>query len=189
VDLPPPAPQPVGHIVAVAARRGHHFSKSVQLSIRLRTGLGVEGDGHMGERVKHRSRARYDPTLPNLRQVHLIDTGFVAHLAALGFAVGPGDIGENMLVEGLELIALPTGTLLHIGDAAVLRVTGLRNPCIQMDRFMPGLMAASLRKDADGALVRLSGVMSVVEWGGDVRAGDVVRATLPAAPHQPLKPV
>ena len=185
VTLPPPTP----HVVAVSARRGHHFSKSPQLAIRLLAGLGVEGDGHMGERVKHRSRARFNPMLPNLRQVHLIDTGFIAHLAALGFDLVPGDIGDNILVDELDLINLPTDTRLQLGEAAVLRVTGLRNPCIQMDRFMPGLMAASLRKDPDGTLVRLSGVMSVVEAGGDVRAGDAVRVVLPATSHQPLKPV
>lgn len=177
-------------ILSVSARRGHHFSKTPQLAIRLLAGLGVEGDGHMGERIKHRSRARFNPMLPNLRQVHLIDTGFIAHCAALGFALSPGDIGENILVEGIALIALPADTLLHLGKGgAMVRITGLRNPCIQMDRFMPGLMAASLSRDAEGALIRLSGVMSVVEVGGEVVAGDAVRVELPPKPHIPLKPV
>jgi hypothetical protein len=177
-------------ILSVSARHGHHFSKAPQLSIRLLAGLGVEGDGHMGERVKHRSRARFDPTLPNLRQVHLIDSGFVAHCAALGFALSPGDIGENILVEGIDLIALPADTRLILGDGgAVVRITGLRNPCIQMDRFMPGLMAASLMRDAQGALVRLSGVMSVVERGGEVVPGDAVKVMLPEGVGLPLSPV
>ena len=177
-------------IVSVSARRGHHFSKAQQLSIRLHAGLGVEGDGHMGEKVKHRSRARFNPTLPNLRQVHLIDSGYVAAMAAKGFALAPGDIGENILVDGIDLIALPTDTLLNLGDAgAVVRVTGLRNPCIQMDRFMAGLMAASLARDADGGLIRLTGVMGVVESGGEVVPGDAVRVVLPTQPHLPLKPV
>ena len=177
-------------IVSVSARRGHRFSKTPQLSIRLLAGLGVEGDGHMGELVKHRSRARFDPTLPNLRQVHLIDTGYVAAMAAKGFSLAAGDIGENLLIEGLDLIALPTNTRLELGnDGALVRLTGLRNPCIQMDRFMPGLMAASLERDTDGGLIRLSGVMSVVESGGEVLAGDAVRVVLPMQPHQALKPV
>ncbi len=181
-------PQPT--IVSVSARRGHHFSKTPQLSIRLLAGLGVEGDGHMGETVKHRSRARFNPSLPNLRQVHLIDAGYVAQMAANGFALGSGDIGENILVDGLDLTSLPTDTLLHLGDAGtVVRITGLRNPCIQMDRFMPGLMAASLARDADGGLIRLSGVMSVVESGGEVLAGDAVRVVLPMEAFVPLKPV
>lgn len=177
-------------VLSVCARRGHHFSKTPQLSIRLLAGLGVEGDGHMGEKVKHRSRARYNPALPNLRQVHLIDSGYVALMASKGFALAPGDIGENMLVDGIDLIALPQGTLLHLGgDGAVVRITGLRNPCIQMDRFMPGLMAASLDRDADGGLVRLTGVMGVVECSGEVAPGDAVRMEVPEGEHRPLKPV
>jgi MOSC domain len=192
------------HILSVCARRGHHFSKTPQLSIRLIAGLGVEGDGHMGERVKHRSRARFDPTLPNLRQVHLIDSGYIALMAARGFTLTPGDIGENIVVAGLDLITLPTGTRLTLGGGigcgggaggggggagAVVVLTGLRNPCIQMERFMPGLMAASLDRWPDGSLKRLTGVMSVVESGGDVRPGDAVSVQLPDAPHQPLVPV
>lgn len=181
-------PQP--HILSVSARRGHHFSKTPQRSIRLLAGLGVEGDGHMGERVKHRSRARFDPTLPNLRQVHLIDSGYVTQMAARGFALSAGDIGENLLIDGVDLISLPTDTLLHLGNGgAVVRITGLRNPCVQMDRFMPGLMAASLDRDKHGALLRLTGVMSVVECGGDVAPGDAIRVELPDGKRQALKPV
>ena len=177
-------------VLSVNARRGHHFSKLPQLSVRLLAGLGVEGDGHMGERVKHRSRARYNPALPNLRQVHLIDSGYVALMATKGFVLAPGDIGENMLVDGIDLIALPQDTLLHLGgDGAVVRITGLRNPCIQMDRFMPGLMAASLERDSAGGLVRLTGVMGVVERGGEVVPGDAVRVEVPEGVPMPLKPV
>lgn len=178
------------HIVAVSARRGHHFSKAAQLMVRLVAGLGIEGDGHMGEKVKHRSRARYNPGLPNLRQVHLIDTGYLALMRERGFALSAGDIGENMLVEGLDLIALPADTRLALGDdGAVIRLTGLRNPCIQMDRFMPGLMTASLDRADDGSLIRRTGVMAVVEAGGDVRAGNSVHITLPPQPWSALKPV
>lgn len=177
-------------ILSVSARSGHHFSKTPQRSIRLLAGLGVEGDGHMGERIKHRSRARYNPALPNLRQVHLIDSGYIALMAAKGYAVAPGDIGENLLVAGIDLISMPQDTLLHLGgDGAVVRITGLRNPCIQMDRFMPGLMAASLDRDADGGLIRLTGVMGVVEGGGAVVPGDVVRVEMPEGEHLPLVPV
>lgn len=177
-------------IVAVSARRGHHFSKTAQLSVRLIAGLGVEGDAHMGELVKHRSRARKYPDLPNVRQVHLIDTGYTSLMAHRGFAIGPGDIGENMLVDGIDLIALPADTRLTLGDGgAVIRLTGLRNPCIQMDRFLPGLMAASLDRDDRGGLIRRSGVMAVVEQGGDVRPGDMVAIDLPPQPWRPLEPV
>lgn len=189
-------PQIAARVVAVSARRGHHFSKTPQLSVRLIAGLGIEGDGHMGERVKHRSRARFTPQAPNLRQVHLIDTGYVALMKDRGFALNPGDIGENMLVDGIDLITLPTDTRLQFGDGgsgsdtgAVVRLTGLRNPCIQMDRFMPGLMAASLDRDAGNGLIRRTGVMAVVEHGGDVSADDAITITLPTQPWAALQPV
>src|SRR3546814_15253680 len=61
-------------------------------------------------------------------------------LKAKGFDVGPGEIGENILTRGLDLLGLPAGTLLTIGETAVVEVTGLRNPCIQLDRFRKGLI-------------------------------------------------
>ncbi|MFM6853598.1 MAG: MOSC domain-containing protein [Sphingopyxis sp.] len=176
-------------IIATSARRGHHFSKTPQAAIRLIAGLGVEGDGHAGATVQHRSRARFNPALPNLRQVHLIDTGYIAAMADAGFVIEPGDIGENLLVDGVDLITLPRGTMLAMGDGAVVELTGLRNPCVQMDRFRPGLMAASLRRDDDGGLIRLTGVMAIVQSGGHVRAGDGVTITLPPPPHAVLEPV
>jgi MOSC domain-containing protein YiiM len=176
-------------VLAVSLRRGHHFSKTSSLSIRLLTGLGVAGDAHMGETVKHRSRVRKDPTAPNLRQVHLMHTELFDELRAKGFAVQPGDLGENVTTSGIDLLALPTGTRLHIGATAVVEVTGLRNPCSQIDGFQKGLMAATLDKDADGNLIRKAGVMSIVLSDGDVRPGDAVRAELPTTPHRPLLPV
>jgi MOSC domain-containing protein YiiM len=177
------------HVIAVSLRRGHHFSKTPSLCIRLLTGLGVAGDAHMGETVKHRSRVRKDPTQPNLRQVHLMHAELFDELRGKGFAVRPGDLGENITTSGIELLALPTGTRLHIGATAVVGVTGLRNPCIQIDGFQKGLMAATLDKDAGGNLIRKAGIMSIVLADGDVRPGDALRVELPTAPHQPLQPV
>jgi MOSC domain-containing protein YiiM len=176
-------------VVAVSLRRGHHFSKTASLSIRLLKNLGVAGDAHMGETVKHRSRVRKDPTQPNLRQVHLIHAELFDELRSKGFRVQPGDLGENVTTSGLDLLALPTGTRLHLGLTAVVEVTGLRNPCIQIDGFQKGLMAATLDKDADGKLIRKAGIMSIVLNDGDVRPGDVIDVELPAPPHQPLLPV
>jgi MOSC domain-containing protein YiiM len=176
-------------VVAVSLRHGHHFSKTPGLCIRLLTGLGVAGDAHMGETVKHRSRVRKDPTQPNLRQVHLIHAELFDELRAKGFAVQPGDLGENLTTSGLDLLALPTGARLHIGASAVVEVTGLRNPCVQIDGFKKGLMAATLDKDADGNLIRKAGIMSVVLTDGDVRPGDAVRVEPPTMPHRPLLPV
>jgi MOSC domain-containing protein YiiM len=143
----------------------------------------------MGVTVKHRSRVRKDPTAPNLRQVHLIHAELFDELRLKGFVVQPGDLGENVTTEGLNLLALPTGTRLLLGDSAVVEITGLRNPCVQIDRFQPGLMAATLDKDEAGNLIRKAGVMAIVLADGDLRPGDAVRVDLPEMPHRPLLPV
>ena len=179
----------MGLVVAVSLRAGHHFSKTPSLGIRLLTGLGVAGDAHMGATVKHRSRVRKDPTQPNLRQVHLIHAELFDELQTMGFVVKPGELGENITTSGIDLLALPTGTRLHLGDSAVVEITGLRNPCVQIDDFQQGLMAATLDRDADGNLVRKAGIMSVVIRDGDVRPGDAVGVELPSAPHRRLQPV
>jgi MOSC domain-containing protein YiiM len=179
----------MGSVAAVSLRSGHHFSKTPSLGIRLLRGLGVAGDGHLGVTVQHRSRVRKDPTQPNLRQVHLMHTELFDELRASGFAIEPGDLGENVTTSGIDLLALPTGTRLHLGATAVVEITGLRNPCSQLDTFRKGLMAATLDKDADGNLIRKAGIMSIVISDGDVRPGDTISVELPAAPHRPLLPV
>jgi MOSC domain-containing protein YiiM len=178
-----------GRVLAVARDGAHRFSKPTCLSIRLTAGLGVEGDAHAGATVKHRSRVARDPTTPNLRQVHLIHAELFDELRAAGFTVAAGELGENITTRGIDLLALPTGTRLHLGAAAVVEVTGLRNPCVQIDRFQRGLMQTVLGRDADGGLVRKTGVMSVVLASGDVAAGDAVAVELPALPHRALVPV
>jgi MOSC domain-containing protein YiiM len=179
----------MGSVIAVSSRIGHHFSKTPNLSIRLLKGLGVAGDAHMGETVKHRSRVRKDPTQPNLRQVHLMHTELFDELRSKGFVVRSGDLGENVTTSGIDLLALPAGTRLHLGASAVVEITGLRNPCIQIDHFQQGLMAATLDKDANGNLVRKAGIMSIVIAEGDVRPGDAIRVEMPAEPHRRLQPV
>jgi hypothetical protein len=178
-----------GRVVAVSQRGGHHFSKTPCLSIRLLQGLGVEGDGHAGATVKHRSRVRFNPAAPNLRQVHLLHEELLEELAPRGFILGPGQIGENILTRGIDLLGLPTDTELRIGAEARVLVTGLRNPCVQLDRFMPGLMAATLDRDADGGPIRKAGIMGVVLASGDVRVGDRIEVILPARPWTPQRPV
>jgi len=175
-------------VAAVASSGRHGFSKEVQPEIVLEAGLGVRGDAHQGVTVKHRSRVRQDPTQPNLRQVHLIAAELHEELAAKGFQVGPGSMGENVTTRGLDLLALPCGTLLHLG-AAVVEVTGLRNPCAQLNQYQPGLMNAVLDRAADGSLVLRAGIMGVVRRGGAVRPGDALHAVLPPAPHQVLQRV
>lgn len=172
-------------VVAVSRRRGHHFSKTPALEIRL----GVEGDGHFGEKVQHRSRARFNPDQPNLRQVHLIHAELLDELSAQFGPLAAGDLGENILTRDLDLLSLPHGARLRIGAAAVVELTGLRNPCVQIDRFRPGMMAACLDRAADGSLIRKTGVMGVVIAGGDILAGDAIDVEAPAGLLRRLEPV
>lgn len=175
-------------VAAVACSGVHGFSKDVLPVIVLEAGLGVQGDAHRGVMVKHRSRVRQDPSQPNLRQVHLIAAELHGELAAKGFRVGPGSMGENVTTRGLDLLALPRGARLHLGGA-VVEVTGLRNPCRQLDEHQPGLMAAVLDRAPDGSLVLRAGIMGTVLSGGPVRAGDAIRVELPPAPHEALRRV
>lgn len=176
-------------VLAVSRSPTHSFSKPNAESIRLVAGLGIEGDAHAGETVKHRSRVKVDPTQPNLRQVHLIHAELFDELAAKGFSVAPGEMGENITTRGIDLLNLPVGTKLHIGSSAVVELTGLRNPCVQIDRFQKGLMAAVLDRDGEGQLVRKAGVMGIVLAGGEVRTGDPISITLPTEPYRRLERV
>lgn len=174
-----------GEVVGVHVDRRHAFSKASVEAITLLEGRGVEGDAHCGVTVQHRSRARFDPSQPNLRQVHLIHAELLDHLADRGYTVRPGDLGENITTRGLDLLGLPVGARLTIGDA-VVAVTGLRNPCVQIDRFAGGLLKEVVHTDADGRLVRLAGIMGTVARGGTVRPGDLVEVTLPPGRHRTL---
>jgi len=176
-------------VTAVHRSATHTMSKPTQASIRLLEGLGVEGDAHHGATVKHRSRVKRDPTAPNLRQVHLIHAELHEELARAGFKIVAGQMGENITTRGVDLLGLPTGTRLHLGDSAVVEVTGLRNPCHQLDGIQPGLMEATLERHATGALVRKAGIMAIVLVGGEVHAGDTLRVELPPEPHRSLEPV
>lgn len=177
-----------GTVIAVSTSATHTMRKESAAAITLLEGLGVEGDTHMGTTVKHRSRVARDPSQPNLRQVHLIHAELLDELAAKGFKVSPGRMGENITTRGLDLLGLPTGARLHIGGA-IVEVTGLRNPCAQLDGIEPGLMQAVLGRDAEGNLVRKAGIMGIVLQGGEVKPDDGVRAVLPPEPHVALKPI
>jgi MOSC domain-containing protein YiiM len=176
-------------VVSVNLSGSHDFSKAAAPVIRLLEGLGVEGDAHLGRTVQHRSRVAQDPSQPNLRQVHLIHAELLAELRAVGFRVQPGSLGENITTSGIDLLGLPEGALLRVGASALVRVTGLRNPCHQLDGYQEGLMRAVLDRDAEGNLVRKAGVMSVVLAGGEVRPGDAITVELPAPPFRKLERV
>jgi MOSC domain-containing protein YiiM len=173
-------------VVAAASDDAHRFGKICRDEIRLIAGLGVKGDAHLGVTVQHLSRKAKDPDAPNLRQVHLIHGELLDELAAKGFAVAPGDLGENITTRGVALLDLPEGTILSLGAEAEVRVTGLRNPCVQIDRLQKGLMAATLDRAPDGSLIRKAGVMAVVVTGGIVRPGDAIGITPPPGVPRPL---
>ncbi|HEX6443287.1 MAG TPA: MOSC domain-containing protein [Stellaceae bacterium] len=178
-----------GTVIAVSRSPTHTFSKTIADGVRLLAGLGVEGDCHNGATVKHLSRLLRFGNAPNLRQVHLIHEELFDELRQAGFSLSAGDMGENITTRGVDLLSLPKGTRLQLGGEAVIEVTGLRNPCRQLDRLQSGLMAATLGRDEAGALIRKAGVMSIVVAGGEVFAGDPIRVELPASPHEPLAPV
>lgn len=178
-----------GIVTAVSRSATHTMRKPNEESIRLLAGLGVEGDAHQGETVKHRSRVARAASQPNLRQVHLIHAELHDALREQGFVVCPGQMGENVTTRGIDLLGLPASARLHLGAAAVVVITGLRNPCAQLDGIQPGLMAATLDRDEAGNLVRKAGIMGVVLSSGEVRPGDAVRVELPPQPHQALEPV
>ena len=178
-----------GVVTAVSRSARHTLIKPNEDSIRLLAGLGVEGDAHSGATVKHRSRVARDPSQPNLRQIHLIHAELHDTLREQGFAVSAGQMGENVTTRGVDLLGLPAGARLHLGDTAIVEVAGLRNPCAQLDRIQPGLMGATLKRGQDGSLVRKAGIMAVVLADGDVQPGDRIRVELPEEPHRPLIPV
>lgn len=178
-----------GFVLAVSRSASHTMSKPNVARIRLRQGLGVEGDAHEGVTVRHRSRVARDPTQPNLRQVHLIHAELFDELRAKGFDVTPGLMGENVTTRGIDLLTLPRGTRLRLGSTATVEITGLRNPCTQLDGLQPGLMEAVLVRDPTRGLMRKAGVMGIVIAGGEIAGGDAIEAVLPPPPHDALRPV
>ena len=176
-------------VVAVHRKAEHSFSKRSAISIELVAGHGVRGDAHFGVTVRHRSRVARDPTQPNLRQVHLLHAELLVELEAIGLAVRPGQMGENITTRGIDLLGLSTGTRLRIGRTAVVEITGLRNPCAQIETFKPGLLAAVLGRSHDGSLVRKAGVMGVVVKDGQVLPGDLIEAVHTPAVFDALRPV
>lgn len=176
-------------VTSLSKNSAHSFSKNTCESLRFIKGLGVDGDAHCGKTVKHRSRVKADPTQPNLRQVHLIHSELISELNRAGFSVGAGTLGENVLTENLDLLSLPQNTILRLGSTVTLRITGLRNPCAQLDNYEQGLVKAVLDKDLSGNLIRKAGVMAVVKVGGTVRVGDEITVIMPQNPHNALERV
>ena len=176
-------------VVSVHQSSDHSFSKERAETIELVAGLGVAGDAHQGAQVRHRSRVAADPTQPNLRQVHLIHQELFSHMADAGFKVDPGELGENITTQGIDLLALPVGAVLKVGSEALIAVSGLRNPCAQIDAFQDGLLDTVLFRDDEGSMVRLAGIMGVVVNGGVVTPRDTIEVSLPPPPLRPLRRV
>ena len=178
-----------GAVVAVSRSATHSFSKPTADAITLIEGWGVEGDAHAGATAQHLYVVKKDPTRANLTQVHLIQSELFDELSGRGFVVTPGDLGENVTTTGVDLITLPVGTRLHLGETAIVELTGLRSPCSKINKFQAGLMKAVIEKADDGSVIRKSGVMSIVVTGGVVRAEDAIRVELPAGDPVPLEVV
>ncbi|MEM7591182.1 MAG: MOSC domain-containing protein [Cyanobacteria bacterium P01_A01_bin.83] len=176
-------------VVAVSLSANHILSKLNQDSIQLLAGLGVVGDAHCGVTVKHRSRVAQNPNQPNLRQVHLIHAELHDELNNAGFNILPGQMGENITTRGIDLLNLPTNTKLHIGKEAIIQVTGLRNPCGQLNSIQAGLKAAVLDKDIQGNIIRKAGIMGIVLTSGEISIDDTIKIELPPQPHHPLEKV
>lgn len=181
-------PDQLGEVAAVARSAEHSFSKTCLEQIDCVAGEGVVGDAHRGQTVKHRSRVKQDPHQPNLRQVHLIHEELLRELQQQGFEVAPGALGENITTRGVDILNWPQGTRVHLGEV-VLQITGLRNPCAQLNDFQAGLLEQVLERDATGRTIRKSGVMSVVLKGGRIQTGDSLQAYLPPEPHRSLERV
>ena len=179
----------LGRIIAVSSNPKHGFHKFDRSSIKLIAGLGVEGDAHAGRTVKHRSRVAQNPNQPNLRQVHLIHGELHDELREKGFDILPGQMGENITTRGIDLLGLPTDTVLKIGNTAAIQITGLRNPCAQLDEFKQGLMAAVIDKDVEGNIIRKAGIMGIVVATGEILVGNEIEEELPPPPYKILERV
>jgi len=181
-----------GHVVAVHCDAEHRFSKQQQEEITLIAGLGVEGDAHAGAQVRHRSRVAKDPTQPNLRQIHLVASELLDEVREAGHDIVEGQLGENITTVGLDLVALPTGTVLRVGGS-LIALTGLRNPCKQINAVGNGVLKMMFvdgeHYGRPGGTVGRAGVMGVVVSGGVVQPGDSIAVSLPPEPHLPMESV
>jgi len=178
-----------GKVHSLSSSAQHSFSKHTTHQVEVIKGIGIKGDAHAGVKVKHRSRVAKDPNQPNLRQIHLIHLELLKELVAKGYTVNPGDLGENITTEGISILNLPKDTILKIGENVAIQITGLRNPCHQIDKFQKGLLKEVVGKNDAGDIIRMAGIMAIVLEGGMIKVNDEILVELPALPHQKLERV
>ena len=104
-----------------------------------------------------------------------------------GFSVIPGELGENITTQGIDLLSLPQGCQLHIGKTTIIELTALRNPCVQIENFQTGMLKEVISKDKQGKIMRKLGMMGVVLSGGHVQPNDEITIQLPEQPHKSLE--
>lgn len=176
-------------VESVHRSESHDFTKATVEEVVLVAGVGIEGDAHAGATVQHVSRKKKDADRPNLRQVHLVSAELHEELVADGFDLDHGGFGENLVTRGIALGDLPVGTTLALGDDAIIVLTGLRDPCAQIDRHREGLRAAVAFDPGEGPKLFRDGAMAMVVRGGVVRTGDPIGVALPPEPHHPMRKV
>jgi MOSC domain-containing protein YiiM len=161
-----------GSVIAVCQKTEPGLPKFEAEAIQLIEDFGVSGDYHAGKLIRHRYWAAKDPTHPNHRQVLLVDTSIYADLASQGIALKPGMLGENVVVDGIQVMTLAVGARLQLGDA-LLELTEVRNPCYQLNEMHPDLLEA-VKPEVDGQPRRNAGMFARILTGGWVRPGNPV---------------
>ena len=169
-----------GNVIAVCKKSEPGIPKIEVEAICLLENYGIEGDYHAGKFVRHRYLARKDPTVPNVRQVLLIDTSILSNLAEQDIHLEPGMMGENLILDGISVMDLPLGTQLEVGEVT-LEMTEIRNPCYQLNESHPELLKA-VEKSGSGLDARNAGIMARILKGGWVRQGDPVRVVSQTEP-------
>ena len=135
--------------VNISRNKGER-KKSVP-EVRLTPDHGIENDAHAGS--WH-------------RQVSLLGMESIEKMRALGLDVGPGDFAENLTTAGIDLVSLPVGTRLRVGDRVELEVTQIGKEC--QDR-------CAIYRQAGDCVMPREGIFVRVLTGGVVRPGDPIR--------------
>jgi len=159
----------VGHVISVCKNSEPGLPKLRTDQIFLIADFGVKGDYHAGKFIRHRWLAKKDPTRLNNRQVLLIDDSILADIGKEGISPKPGELGENITLEGIKLMRQPIGTKFQIGDA-VVELTEIRRPCYQLNAIHPNLQN-TVMPDKEDESTWNAGMLATVIKGGTVQSG------------------